>query len=294
MKPLFNQGKQVVIFDTSNVVARISAVTAGNTASFVSGFCKSLLRYTKALGSTKGWFWVTEGDGKTRRQRLFGGYKSRFRPMAPLLETMLPLALTILKNVNCRIVQAPKGEADDAVACVVANLLHKDPATQIIIVSEDKDLWQLVKDPWVTVYGQTHGTISEAVVKHQLKGVPAAHVCLWKALVGDASDNLPRVPGLNHAVACKLATRYRTPKNLYRGLKKARPLLGVTTVQKQKLLAAKAQVKLTHRLVKLKNKLAVTTIKCKARPKALRKFLQAHEVFDFKLAELHLITHQKE
>jgi len=293
MKPLFSKGKRIVIFDTSNVVARISAVTTGNNASFVATFCKSLLRYTQTLGSNVSWVWVIEGCGKTRRKRLFSGYKSRLRPLAPLLEAMLPLALSVLKNVRCHLVQAPQGEADDAIACVVTKALHKNPTTQVVIVSEDKDLWQLIKDPWVTVYSQTVSTISEAVVKHHLKGVPAANVCLWKALVGDASDNLPKVPGLNRATACKLAMQYHTPKELYKGLLKNRRTLMVTTIQKQKLLEAKAQVKLMYKLVKLRDKLAVVTTTYKSRSKALRKFLQTHSVFNFSKDELLLISNKR-
>lgn len=290
MEPLFTQKNQVVIFDTSNVVGRIGTVIEGNTTQFLDLFLRSLLKYRKTLTDTSTWIWAIEGGGKARRQRHFYKYKRNKRPATPILKELIPLALEVLSFVECEIVQAAKGEADDAIATYIHKELEADPWFKCVVVSEDKDLWQLIKDPAVEILIQKGRTrLTEALVSSKLKGVSPTHIALLKALVGDTSDNLPKVSGLGRKESYKLARLYNTPKQLLRALKHKNALKLLPRVT-TKILEAKDQIKMVYRLVKLKQRLQLTTTQHTSKPKRLRKFLQNHEVFNFSKEELTLIT----
>jgi len=100
-------------------------------------------------------------------------------------------------------------EADD-----VIGTLTRRSKDQVIIVTGDRDILQLVKDGKVLVYMPTKG-LSEAKlygekeVKERM-GVMPNKIPDFKALAGDSSDNYPGVPGIGPKTAIKLLTKYKS------------------------------------------------------------------------------------
>jgi 5'-3' exonuclease len=84
-----------------------------------------------------------------------------------------------------------EAEADDVIASVVELVKANRPGCTIVIVSSDKDLWQLV-EPNVEVYLPTRGRfVTQDLIMEEYGVVDPRRVALYKALWGDSGDNIP-------------------------------------------------------------------------------------------------------
>lgn len=99
----------------------------------------------------------------------------------------------ILKTLGCRVVSFSNREADDVVAALATHYTSVGEAP--VIVSGDKDLFQLLNLPGASLwYLGTGGLIGAADIAEKYN-VPVQAWCLYKALLGDTSDNVPGVHG---------------------------------------------------------------------------------------------------
>ena len=228
-----------------------------------------------------------EGKGKQERRKLFKKYKLGARKALQITESHKAKASELLSFLGSLQIKTIKGEADDAIAAYVATL---DPTDTVVIVTEDKDLWQLVKDPYRRVLSVRRGCITESEVIQNLHGIKPSEILLYKALCGDSSDNLPRVKGLRSQTAIRLIHREKTLKKLLRAVKDLDEVSWVTDRERSSLEVCKDQVRLNYRLAKLRAELPVRTKLVGAKPKKLRKFLLTQKIFRFDRADLRLVT----
>jgi len=110
-------------------------------------------------------------------------------------------------------------EADDCIGTVVEKL--KDKEIEIYVVSGDKDIFQLINGK-VKVYSLRKGLSQMQIVDHQTieseyNLQPADFIDL-KALAGDASDNIPGVPGIGPKTATQLLQEFDTLEKLYEAI----------------------------------------------------------------------------
>ncbi|MEA5535439.1 DNA polymerase I [Crocosphaera sp. XPORK-15E] len=133
----------------------------------------------------------------------------------------------LLEALNLIIVTAPGYEADD----VLGTLAKKasESGYRVIIVSGDRDLFQLVDDQHnINVLylernaiksstGEGYTLFNEASVEEKL-GVKPTQVIDYKALCGDKSDNIPGVRGIGEKTAVKLLTEYGNLEKIYQNL----------------------------------------------------------------------------
>lgn len=122
----------------------------------------------------------------------------------------LEILAHVLKLLGCNIYHHPTEEADD----VIASFCKKYPETVRIIVSSDKDFFQLLQDPRVICYVPGHGkdrffdAERSADYWKNLKSVgvrvPPTHVRMFKTLCGDSSDGVVGVKRLRKKVAIEL------------------------------------------------------------------------------------------
>lgn len=139
-----------------------------------------------------------------RRVDLIPTYKAHrvAEPVPPLLEPQLPLVEQVLEALGVDFIGAPTLEAEDVIASWVAQLGD----TPIEIVSGDRDLFSLVRDPWVKVlYPEKGGwaEIDEGEIK-QRYGVPGRSYADFAVLRGDPSDGLPGLSGVGAKRAAEL------------------------------------------------------------------------------------------
>jgi DNA polymerase-1 len=158
---------------------------------------------------------VFDAKGPTIRHEAFKDYKANRKPMPEDLAAQIPVLKKILKAMRIPTVELEKYEADD----VLGSLAKKASSQKIhsVLVSTDKDLYQLVNDS-TTLYNPAKETHMDekAVEKHF--GVPPSQVVDVLALWGDPSDNIPGVPGVGEKTSKALLQQFRTLENLLANL----------------------------------------------------------------------------
>lgn len=141
---------------------------------------------------------VFDAKGKTFRDELFAEYKSHRPPMPDDLRVQIEPLHQMVKGMGLPLLVIPGVEADD-----VIGTLAKKAAAQgrdVLISTGDKDMAQLVT-PLITLINTMNNTIlgpDEVVEKY---GVPPELIIDFLALMGDASDNIPGVPGVGEKTA---------------------------------------------------------------------------------------------
>jgi DNA polymerase-1 len=125
----------------------------------------------------------------TFRDKLFTQYKAQRPPMPEDLPVQLPYVRRFCEAMRLPIIEQPGYEADDVIASLARQASGKN--LEVIIVTADKDLMQLVGGP-VQIFNPSKGDlfIDEKKVE-ELMGVPPAKVPDVMALMGDSIDNIP-------------------------------------------------------------------------------------------------------
>lgn len=155
------------------------------------------------------------------RHTEFTGYKAHRRPMEDDLSVQIPKVFEILDAFGIKQIQVSGYEADDIIAALVKQF-SKD--VQIIIVSNDRDLWQLVDDHTKIMLPDKGGTtwIDEKAANEKF-GFNHHQIADYKGLRGDPSDNLPGVYGIGDKTAVKLILEYGNLESIYKNLSKIEP-----------------------------------------------------------------------
>jgi DNA polymerase-1 len=160
---------------------------------------------------------VFDSPEKTFRHDSFADYKANRAEMPDDLVTQLPYIIRVCETLQIPILRVPGFEADD----IIGTLAYKvaDIGMQAVIVSNDKDLCQLVRDPNIVCMRQNSQNLKrkvpvppieycdEAWVKNKF-GVPPNKIIDLLGLMGDAIDNIPGAPGIGEKGALKLVLEY--------------------------------------------------------------------------------------
>ncbi len=141
------------------------------------------------------------------RNDLYAGYKTS-AGVDPNLLAQFPLAEKAVTALGIVVWPMTEFEADDALATAVARYGKLRTVEQIVLCSPDKDLAQLVSDDRVVCWDRRRGlVIDEAGVQAKF-GVHPASIPDWLALVGDAADGFPGLPGWGAKSASAVLARF--------------------------------------------------------------------------------------
>ena len=144
---------------------------------------------------------VFDAKGKNFRHKVYDDYKSNRPPMPDDLREQLQPVKDICKAIGFPLLEVEGVEADDVIATLVSMARKKDFYS--VVSSLDKDLMQLVEDPFTTLMNtMTHKTFDETMVFEKF-GVKPSQIRDMLALVGDSSDNIPGVPKVGQKTAAK-------------------------------------------------------------------------------------------
>lgn len=162
---------------------------------------------------------------KTFRHEEYDQYKAN-RPEAPDdLVQQFNIVREVVEAFNIPIYEKPGYEADDVIGSM-AKKLTKDSETEIFIVTGDLDELQLV-DKNTRVYtmkrGFTDTMIYDEKMVHDRYGLTPNEFIDFKALKGDASDNIPGVAGIGEKTAINLIQTHGSLDGLYKNLDKVKP-----------------------------------------------------------------------
>ncbi len=159
----------------------------------------------------------------TFRVEEFTAYKAHRKPMEDDLSSQIPKVLEIIDAFGVTKVGLPGYEADDVIGTMVQK--YKGNDLEIVIVSNDRDLWQLVGDHVIVMSPKARGEIEWIGEKEVVArfGFGPDKIIEYKALKGDTSDNIPGVFGIGDKTATKLILDFGSVEGIYKNLAKVEP-----------------------------------------------------------------------
>jgi len=248
----------------------------GTIVNAVYGFTSMLLRLITDLKPTH-LAVAFDRPAPTFRKKMFAGYQIKRPKMDDELSSQVDVIHDLLSSFSVPVFEMDGFEADDILGTLCQKIPNSLPRRQagkfqipnksqklkseknenidqIIIVTGDKDLLQLVKDDKVLVYMPTKG-LSEAKLygkkeTEERLGVKPALVPDYKALAGDASDNYPGIPGIGPKTAVEILKKAGSIKKLYASIGKKS--FGLSESLVDKIKEGKESALLSHELATIK------------------------------------------
>lgn len=143
---------------------------------------------------------VLDAGGRTFRDEIYADYKANRPPMPDDLRAQQEYIKRIIPALGVKLIIEPGVEADDVIGTLASQAARA--GDDVLIISGDKDLAQLVGDhvEMLDTMKNAHYDRDGVVAKF---GVPPKLMIDYLALVGDASDNIPGVPGVGPKTAVK-------------------------------------------------------------------------------------------
>jgi DNA polymerase-1 len=202
------------------------ATTAGVVTNAVHGFASmvvNLVRDHRPVGLAVAF----DLPGPTFRDEIVDDYKGGRADTPPDLPPQFDMIRAVLGSLAIPVVGAEGFEADDVLATLATEA--RDRGHPVIIVTGDRDSYQLVEDPFIRVLYNRRGVsdyslYDEAGIEERT-GVSPDRYPLLAALRGDPSDNLPGVPGVGEKTAAKLVNQYGDLASLFDHLDELSPKL---------------------------------------------------------------------
>ncbi len=221
------------------------ATSTGQVTNAVYGFTSMLI---KLLGDEHPDYLAVAFDvgAPTVRLQKFPEYKagraetpSDFKPQLGLIEE-------VLDTLHVPIVRVEDHEADDAIGTLAVRAAER--GIDAVIVTADRDFFQLVR-PGIEVMFNRRGisdiVLYDGAAVEERFGIPPAQYLQYVALKGDASDNIPGVPGVGEKTAAKLVQEYGSVEAI---LAHADDLRGKL---KENILASADQLALNQELARI-------------------------------------------
>ena len=162
----------------------------------------------------------------TFRHKTYEAYKGTRKPMAPELKQQVPLIKEVLKSMGITIVEKEGFEADDLLGTLAKR--SSRAGIDVSIISGDRDLLQLADTNIKIRIPKTKKGVTEVedylpADVETLYGVTPVEFIDVKALMGDASDNIPGAPGVGPKTASALIVKYHSIENVFEHLEELKP-----------------------------------------------------------------------
>jgi len=221
------RNKKIILIDGNNIAYRAFyalpdtiSTSSGVTTNAVLGFTSMLL---KLINEQEPDSIVCTFDSKTPtfRHKMFDRYKIQRKKMPVELGNQLNLIKEVLGAFNIACLEKEGYEADDILANITRKI--KDEFEQIVIVTGDKDMLQLVSDNIKVMSlkkGITDTVLFDSQGVEEKFGVKPQNIKDLLALMGDSSDNIPGVPGIGPKTARLLISKYGSLEGIYKNLDK--------------------------------------------------------------------------
>ncbi|MFM8380651.1 MAG: 5'-3' exonuclease H3TH domain-containing protein, partial [Actinomycetota bacterium] len=163
----------------------------------------------------------------TFRHEAEPSYKAQREASPEILRQQVGIVREVLDAMGITTADVIGFEADDVIATLADRAVEK--GYRVIVVTGDRDSYQLVRDPHVRVLYNKRGVTDYALYDEagilDRTGVTPRQYPAYAALRGDPSDNLPGVPGVGEKTAAKLITAYGGIDGIYANLESQTPKL---------------------------------------------------------------------
>src|SRR6516225_1168201 len=187
------------------------ATSTGVTTNAIFGFASMLVKIVSDYGVCP--TVVAWDAGSSGRTELFSEYKSQRRSRPDLLKQQWPAMEPLVEAFGYRNVEVAGYEADDVIASLAEQALRASPPVPVMIVTGDRDVFQLIDpDGVVKVMATSRGITDTKIYDRQAVidryGVPPELIPDLYGLKGDTSDNIPGIPGIGEKTASELIGRF--------------------------------------------------------------------------------------
>ncbi|MGQ0743798.1 MAG: DNA polymerase I [Acidimicrobiales bacterium] len=224
---------KVLLLDGNSLVYRAffalpadMATASGQVTNAVFGFT-SMLTYLMAEHRPDQLVVAFDRPEPNFRHQLVADYKAGRAETPDILRQQMGLVRQVLDTLGLPMIDAPGFEADDVLATLATQ--GRDRGDDVIVVTGDRDAYQLVEDPHIRVLYNRRGVSDYALYDEagimERTGVRPDQYPIYAALRGDPSDNLPGVPGVGEKTAARLVQAHGSLDAIFANLDTATPKL---------------------------------------------------------------------
>jgi 5'-3' exonuclease len=175
------------------------------------GFTDFVLQFLQLEKPQQVVFAFDESLKHSARNDIYPDYKANRAPAPEELKRQFQWCRQWLDALGITQVASDRHEADDLIGSLA--VLHRDKHTNIVILTADKDLAQLIREKdtwWNFAAGQQ---LSYRAISKRF-GVRPEQIADQLALAGDKVDNIPGIPGIGMTIAARLLTKFESLDNL--------------------------------------------------------------------------------
>ncbi len=215
-KKLFLLDAMALIFRAHFAFSKTPRINSkGLNTGVVLGFTNSLLEILQKEKPTHIGV-AFDLPGPTFRHVLFEDYKAQREEAPEDIKTGIPIVKELVKCFNIPILEKPGFEADDVIGTLAKKAARQ--GFEVFMMTPDKDYAQLVEEHIFLYKPAYMGNavdvlgVDEVLAKFEISHVDQVRDIL--GLQGDASDNIPGIPGIGAKTAVKLLSEYNTVENL--------------------------------------------------------------------------------
>lgn len=187
---------------------------------------------------------VLDSGGQTFRHDIDPNYKANRPPPPQELVLQFPIIREVIDAFAIKAIEKPGFEADDLIASYAK--YAKDEGYEVVVVSSDKDLMQLLAHGILMYDAMKDKMITDSTVFEKF-GVTPDKVHDMLALIGDSSDNIPGVRGIGPKTAAELITAYGSLDGIYQHVNEIKQ-----DKRRQMLIEDKANAELSYKLVEMR------------------------------------------
>ena len=226
--------KTLTIIDTFGFFFRLYyalkgfKTSSGKSSGMVAGFSNFIYSLKRDYESDYIVF-ALDSKGKTFRSEIDPNYKSNRQTPPPELLEQIPVCIEMIEKMGFCSYSQEGYEADDVIASMVRFCADKDIFVRVI--TQDKDLYQLIKDGKVSIYSPISKNDYNEAGCVEKYGVKPSQIKDFLAICGDSVDNIPGVKGIGAKGAKNLLDEFGSIEAIYDNL------LFVRNERTKKLLA---------------------------------------------------------
>jgi len=217
--------------------------TSGMVTNAVHGFV-SMVSYIVREHQPSSLAVAFDLPGETFRDEMVADYKAGRSEAPNDLPPQFEMIREVMEALAIPVVEAPGFEADDVLATLATEA--RDRGTDVVVVTGDRDSFQLIEDPHIRVLYNRRGVSDYSLYDEagivERTGVPPSKYVLLASLRGDPSDNLPGIPGVGEKTAAKLLNAYGDLDGIFSHLEEQTPKLRENLTNNEGLARSNATV----------------------------------------------------
>jgi DNA polymerase-1 len=221
---------------------------SGQVTNSVYGFCSMLLTLMKDH-KPDGVIVVFDRKEKTFRHEAAPEYKAQREAQPDILYQQMDIIKELLDVMGISAIDAAGFEGDDLIATIAEKA--EQAGEDLLIVTGDRDTYQLVRDPHIRVLYNKRGVSDYALYDEagifERTGVTPAQYSQYAALRGDPSDNLDGVPGVGEKTAAKLMSKYQDIVSVFDAAEEQTPKLKEGLLESRERVLRNAQLMVLRR-----------------------------------------------